>query len=233
MKIRIHLIQKYSNHLLFLSLLFNLTNSFAFSQDEKLWLGVNAKQTLSQHWATFIFSQIRLKNQPHPLQVGLLEGGVGYHFVKSQSFWVGYRWSGHNPYNGFYQVNRLFQQFIYEINPAPSDQIVLRSRLEEIKHGNSSQISVKLRQRVAWQIKKELVVNVRPFLYDEFFFQLHNTQYTSNKLINENRIFIGFNFYSSKKVWWEIGYINQYQLKTPQDNQNIMSHVVSFTYNFS
>jgi hypothetical protein len=173
-----------------------------------------------------------LKNQSHPWQVGLLEGGVGYHFVKSQSFWMGYRWAGHNPHNVFYQENRLFQQFIDEISLTTSDLIVLRTRLEEIKHGNSSQISVRLRQRLALQMERELIVNIRPFLYDEIFFQLHNTQYTTNKLFSENRIFIGFNLYISNKSWWEIGYINQFQMKTPQDTQDIMSHIASFTYNF-
>lgn len=163
----------------------------------------------------------------------MLEGGLGHHFVKTQSLWIGYRWAGHNPYNGFYQENRLFQQFISEMTLTTSDQIISRTRLEEIEHGNSSQISIRLRQRLALQMERELISNVKPFLYDEIFFQLHNTQYTSNKLISENRIFIGFNLFTSHKNWWEIGYINQYEMKTSQDKQNTMSHIASFTYNFS
>ena len=226
--------KKYVNFLLFSTLLLiNSVSCFALSQDEKLWLGVNSKQTLTEHWATLIFSQMRLKNQSHPWQVGLLEGGVGYYFIKSQSLWLGYRWSGHNPYNGFYQENRLFQQFIDEISLTTSDLIFLRTRLEEIERGNSSQISIRLRQRLALQMERELIVNVRPFLYDEIFFQLHNTLYTTNKLVSENRIFIGFNLYISHNAWWEIGYINQFQMQTPQDSQNIMNHIASFTYNFA
>lgn len=225
--------RRYLNHCLFI-LLISSSNCFALSQNEKLWLGINSKQTLNEHWTTFIFTQMRAINKSHPWQAGLVEGGIGYHYVKNQSFWVGYRWTGHHPYNGFYQENRFFQQFISEMNLTPSDQIVSRTRLEEIEHGNSSQISIRLRQRLALEMERTFICNtIRPFLYDELFFQLHDTQYTPNKLISENRIFIGVNLYTSHTTWWEIGYINQFQMKTPQDSQYAMSHIASFTYNLS
>jgi hypothetical protein len=223
----------YLNYFLFLFLLIYSINSFSLSQDEKLWAGFNAKQTLNDYLTTFIFTQIRAVNKAHPWQVGLLEGGMGYHFLNNKSFWIGYQWAGHDPYNGFYQVNRLFQQFISNTNLASSHKIISRTRLEEIKHGNSSRISVRLRQRLMFQMKKELISNINPLLYDEIFFQLHNTPYTTNNFISENRVFIGFNLNISDRNWLEIGYINQYRLKTPKNNQNTMSHIASFTYNIS
>jgi hypothetical protein len=46
--------KKNLNHFLFLFVLLNWINCFALSQDEKLWVGVNSKQALTEHWATFI-----------------------------------------------------------------------------------------------------------------------------------------------------------------------------------
>ena len=185
-----NLMKKYLEFIFFILLFFSL-NCFAFTQNEKLWLGANWKQTLTDHWSTYIFSQLRFINESHPWQMGLLEGGIGYHFIKNQSFWIGYRWSGHNPYNGFYQENRLFQQSINELHLVPSD-IVFRTRLEEVERENSRQISIRLRQRLSLIINHELKPHVKPFLYEEIFFQLHPTDYTTNKLISENRIFVGF-----------------------------------------
>lgn len=215
----------------FLILLFLVLNCFALTQNEKLWLGVNSQQILTNRWSTYIFSQLRFIDESHSWQTGLIEGGVGYHFVKDQSFWIGYRWSGHHPYDGFYQENRLFQQSIKEINLVSSD-FIYRARLEEAERGNSRQISIIFRQKFSLAIHHELKPNVRPLLYDEIFFQLHPTDYTTNKLISENRMFIGLNWYISSKTGYEIGYINQFQIKTPSNKQNVMSHIISLTYNF-
>ncbi len=226
--------KKHVNRILFLFLSIIECNCFALSQDEKVWLGINAKQTLTENWSTYIFSQMRFKSQSELWQVGLIEGAIGYHFIKNQSFWVGYRWSGINPFDGFYEENRFFQQFINALNIETSHQLVLRSRLEEIRRGNDSQISVRLRERLSLQIENASPSNnLKPYFYDEIFFQLHATVYTTENLFDQNRIFIGFNLFTSNKTWWEIGYLNQFQMKTPGESQNKMSHIVSFTYNLS
>jgi|GEM_PF-4990842 len=218
----------------FVCLLFISINCFATNQNEKLWLGVNALQPLSNNkkWLYFIFSQLRFINKSHPWQVGLVEGGIGYRLTDQGTLWAGYRWSGHHPNNGFFQENRLFQQWIAHRNVTSSHRVISRVRLEETERGDSSQISIRLRQRVALELKRDYL-SVFPFLYDEVFFQLKNTDYTSNKFVNENRVFIGFNLYTSHKTWWEIGYINQYEMRRPQQTQNSMSHIVSLVYNIS
>lgn len=222
--------------IIFIAIIFFIANNcFAMAQDERLWFAINSQQTLSNNkkWLSFIFSQLRFINQAHPWQMVLLEGGMGYRLQDAETIWLGYRWTGRNPYNGFIQENRLFQQFIQQKNLTNVDKIIFRTRLEEIEHGNSSQIAIRLRERVALELMREYFLKLFPFLYDEIFMQLKSTNYTSNKFVNENRLFLGFNLYASEQTWWEIGYINQFQLRTPQAAQNTMSHIASFTYNFS
>ncbi len=221
---------------IFLFIIFFISpDCFALTQDEKLWFAINSQQTLSENkkWLSFIYSQFRLVNKSHPWQAGLLEGGVGYRFIDNGTVWLGYRWTGHNPYDGFYQENRLFQQLIQQKELTNSDRIISRTRLEETQRSNSSEISLRLRQRVAFELMRATFSKIFPLIYDEIFFQLKNTHYTPNKLISENRIFVGCNIYVRDKKWWEIGYINQFQMRTPERHQNTLNHIVSFTYNFS
>ena len=157
---------------------------------------------------------------------------MGYRLIDDDSVWLGYRWTGHNPYNNFYQENRLFEQLIHQKKFAYNDRFIARTRLEEIQRSNSNQISLRLRQRMAVELRR-YSSKFFPFLYDEVFFQLNNTSYTSNNFVSENRLFIGGNFITSRNTWWEIGYINQFQMHTPQASQNIMSHIISVTYNLA
>jgi hypothetical protein len=212
-------------------------NVFALTQYEKLWLGVNGLHSLSQDkkWVSFIFTQLRLIDLSHPVQTGLLEGGIGYYFWKQDTIWMGYRYMGQNPYNNYYTENRLFQQIINVRRPEflPVTYTTLRTRVEEIQRTDQPQIAVRLRERIAFETKQILFQKARPFIYDEFFVPLNHTNYTAHTVISENRIFLGVNWYRTKQSWWEIGYINQYQVNTPLQKQNQMSHILSITYNYS
>lgn len=220
---------------LLMALLFIVSmNCHAFAQDEKLWLALNAQQKWGpdERLLSLIYSRFQFIDKSHPWQATLIEGGVGYEFVPEQSIWMGYRWTANNPNNGFYQENRLFQQWLWQNKLSELHRILLRSRLEEIERGDQTGIDVRLRERIALQILKPLFKHVFPFFYEEIFLQMNNTGYTSNKFVSQNRIFIGFNMYESKKTWWEIGYINQFLFSTPLNSQNTMSHIMSVTYNF-
>lgn len=214
--------------------LFISSKSWSLEQNGKLWLAVNSQQTLTNNhkWLSFIYSQFRFINKSHPWQSTLIEGGLGYH-AEERSYWVGYRWTAHQPNNGFYQENRLFQQIIWQRSILNSSHIIYRTRLEEIELTNQSQVALRLRQRVALEIDKAIYNKIFPFLYDEIFCQLNNTSYTPSRFIGENRLFIGINFYQDKTHWWEMGYINQYQMQTSLRRNNLMNHVISITYNFS
>jgi hypothetical protein len=222
------------NYLLFLFIfIFTLsTRCFALDQEVKQWIGFNAQQKYDNSaWRTLIFSQLRFTDQSHPLKVFLLEGGLGYQPNLHHSGWLGYRWSARNPYNDFSQENQLFQQYIY-INNYISHNIIFRTRLEEITRSNDGQIALRLRQRFATELHYYIGRNTLPFIYDELFFQLNHPNYMPHTFLGENRLFLGVNLRHSQLAWWEIGYINQYQVRTPQQSQNIMSHVISVNYNF-
>ncbi len=209
-------------------------NCLAWIENEKLWLAVNSAHVLSddKRWLSFIYSRLEFISQDHPWQAALLEGGVGYKLPTETSFWFGYRWIGNNPYNDFFTENRLFQQIIWEKKLNKPKRMIFRSRLEEIQRVNQGQISARFRQRIALEWENLSYFNkIFPFIYEEIFLQLNKTNYTSQNVLDQNRIFLGFNFRFSKNAWWEIGYINQIIMHTPINNQNQMNHIVSLTYN--
>lgn len=221
------------NILLLCLVLFSVSKSWALEEYSKEWMGLNVQHTLPRNnkWHSFLFSQLRLVNQSKPWQAALVEVGLGYQLTDEKNIWFGYRWTGRNPYNGFYEENRLFQQLINQ-KRRKIFLFNLRTRLEEITQGNSNQVGLKLRQRLSIESNIPLWKDNFFYSYDEVFFRLNRTNFMSQTIFGENRLFLGVNIRNSKKDWWEVGYINQYQIRTPQQTQNSMSHIISATYNF-
>lgn len=216
-----------------LFLLFFSTRSIALEEREKLWLGIS-KQASFPHgspWLYSILSQLRFINESHAWQTLLFEGGLGRTF-SGKRVWLGYRWSGHDPNNQFYQENLLFQQFNFPIKANELIYFASRSRLEEIVRGNQNQVALRFRKKISLEINSLFMKKANPYVYNEFFFRLNKTRYTASNVLTENRLFLGFNVYLSNTHYLEIGYINQYQYKTPLSTQNQMNHILSLIYNF-
>jgi hypothetical protein len=220
--------------ILIILLIFSSNIAFALQHDEKLWLALNLQSELSQDKKVlgFVFTQLRTINRSHPVQAGLIEGALGYRIIGNDTIWIGYRWTGIDPYNRFFQENRLFQQHLAIFKPHPLYQFILRTRLEEIQRTNQSQIYIRGRERLALEIRKKcLFDDLFPFFSDEVFVNVNRVNYVANQFFDENRLFIGFNLYTGHRSWWEIGYINEYEIRAPNQTQNQMSHILSVTYN--
>lgn len=228
------LFKKFQLSLIVFSIFCLTQNSFAVEQNGKQWLGIYTQHAFSRDPQTlyYVFSQLRFIDQQHSWQSMLLEGGLGHRLSDHSDMWLGYRWTGRNPYNDFFQENRLIQQMISR-KKMNLYRFSFRSRLEEITHTNSGQIALRLRERLSIEINHPIFNNTSlPYFYDEMFFELNRTNYQPQNFIGENRLFIGFNYYITPKTWWEFGYINQFQVKNPQQTQNQMSHILSLLYNF-
>ena len=212
----------------------SLQTAYALEQHEKICAGVSVEQPFSEDkkWYYLLYTQTRLINESHPWQATLFEGGIGYLLIPRHRVWLGYRWSAHNPNNGFYQENRLWQQYVFLKEDDEIRRIALRTRLEELELTNQSQILYRVRERLSYESISLFFGALNPFLYDEAFFLLNTTNYSSNKFFSQNRLFLGFNWYLPSKNFWEIGYINQYEFNPQQNNQNQMNHILSFNYNF-
>lgn len=197
----------------------------------ELWLAGDTQNQINEKWLYGLYSQLRVVNQSHPLEDIILEARIGYQITDNKSAWLGYRWTGHDPNNGFYQDNRLFQQIIWQINQNSNQKLASRTRLEEIKRSNQSQMSYRARERISIALLESNLKTINPYFYDEVFFQLNRTNYSAQQLFSENRLFVGMNVKTTRNAYWEIGYINQYKVRT-ETSQNQVNHILSITYNY-
>lgn len=222
--------------LLICILLFYAAKVLAFRNDAQLWTGFNAQQKwgADKKWLTFVYAQLRLINRSHSLHRGLIEGGLGYRLRPDKSVWIGYRGTANDIGNNFYKESGLFQHLIWKLQSQANLNLFSRTRLEEFYRFSENQMYYRLRQRIRFQFARLNFMNtVQPVFYEEVFMQLNKTNFTSHSFVSANRVFLGFNLFTSSKNWWQIGYINQYNMATPQDKNNEMNHILMVVYNIA
>lgn len=209
--------------------------SFALEQNEKYWLAFGTQEPFSNSptWTYNLYGQLRFINDTHAFQLIIGEYWIGYRINPSYQLGSGVRWSGNNPDNDFFQVVRVFEQLIWKAKQTSDNKITLRTRLEALGQTNSNQIALRIREKITVEFLKAYFNSINPLFYDEVYIPIIHTNYTPHNFFGENRIFIGINWLQTKTKTWEIGYINQYQSKRPNDPTQQMSHILSVTYNFS
>src|SRR3990167_1959391 len=209
-------------------LLIPISHAFALVQNDGLWASFLVQRPIAEtsKWHYLFYSSMRFLDEDHPWKTAILEGGAGYTLVPDRAIWVGYRWVGENPNYGFSQSNILFQQFVCGWTDASSNHGHVRSRLEEISPNHESHLSYRLRERFFLRVPTSYFGGFEPTFFDEVFFQLNKTDYTSHQLVSQNRLFLGFYYYLTPGSFWEVGYINQYLFSTPQRREGHMNHIL-------
>lgn len=212
----------------------NMASAHAVQHSERFWTGFNAQTTLDiqKKWLGSFFSQARfIKEQTHPFELVFAETCLGYQLQEDNSLWLGYRLTKHFNNKPIFYENRGIQQWIANYK-GHFAQFTFRSRLEERYRSNRKQLALFLRERISLEFPFEIGCRINPFLYNELFFMLNKTTYTPRKFIGQNRLFVGFNFYTQKTAWWEIGYLMQYQTNTPRNRHYHLNHILSINYNY-
>lgn len=217
--------------ILLISLAF-MSQAQAIEQNKKLWVSATLQKPLSSdtHWQYRLYSQLRMIDKSHPWQSIFLDGSLGYAFSPDSSLWIGYNWFGNNPGNRFFQTNRLFEQWVLR-SPLQRSVLITRNRLEQSVRSTDQKVLWRLRERVTLLLPRAISHHISPLIYEEGFFQLNRTRYTSTKTFSENRAFLGFQWQYKPHFFWEIGYINQYLFHGSSDSQNQMNHILSVDYN--
>lgn len=228
---------KIIKNLVLFSLICFAPNALTLQQLNKLWLGINVQRAINQKyeaeskWLFLYVSQIRFTKQTQPFQTAFMETGLGYQIKESDSLWMGYRFTKHVNSRARIHDDRLIQQWLSNRKPC-FVEYGFRTRFEEVYRSDQKQLAIRFRERIALEFPVQLCNKINPLLFNEVFLTLNKTNYTSRKLIAENRLFLGFNYYIEKASWWEIGYILQYRSNTPLNRNRQLNHVLSINYNF-
>jgi Protein of unknown function (DUF2490) len=207
---------------------------FAFSahgetiEDGRLWLTVNAVGKLPvEHWHWYAELQPRWRHEGSELDQLIIRPAIYYALNDHSSIWMGYAHVVTHPAGrSAFEENRLWQQYLYNFSPIKSVSIQSRTRFEQRWLENSDDTGYKLRQLVRLTTPSNLHPNLTWVVYDEYFVNLNNTDYSAKKGFDQNRAFIGGNWALSQHAKLEIGYLNQYVNGIKANAEN---HVLSTT----
>ncbi len=123
---------------------------------------------------------------------------------------------------------RLWQGLVWRPGLV-SDNLSLRTRLEQRKALDHSQISNRFRQRAKLDLR--LSTHTRLVLFDEVFFNINRVPWIITHTFDQNRAFIGIEKKLTQKMRVRLGYLNQriFAAQTLQVNALDMM----FFYNFN
>ena len=206
------------------------TPSNSLIQHEGIWPTFNKQGNLNDKWAYLLHHQARFLNESHAVKTVLLEDSIGYSLNKDQRVWFGYFFSGNNFGNHSFNEQRIWEQFYWKVKTNDS-HYGFRTRLEQIEFSNRAQNLIMFRQMFAKEFLTRYQGTINPLIFDEVFVRLNHPDYATQRAFSQNRVFLGFNVYANKNSTWRIGYLNQYETKTPH-TQPVMNHILVIAYTF-
>ena len=191
-----------------------------------LWSSIKFNGTLKNPNLLYIF-QIhgRFRVKKPIFKQAIFRAGFGYAINKHFSLWLGYDYipSIDPEDTAINREQRFWQQLKIEINQNRKVSFISRTRLEQRDNLQASGISLRLRQRFTLRFTHTINHEITPTIYDEIFFNLTHPAWASKDSIDQNRLFLGFSFPTSKHTSLEIGYINQIRVRDPN---NIMDNIL-------
>jgi hypothetical protein len=154
--------------------------------------------------------------------------GIGRVLNDRQEIWLGY--DAVSTFDSDDEANleqRLWQELSWRIFANGKHTWRSRTRLEERKDEHSSVIALRLRQRLTVYFKQRLFWQATPVVYDEIFLNLNQPDWITNKLVDQNRLFLGVKIPIGKNKSLQVGYLNQFKFR---DSQDYMNHILSISF---
>jgi hypothetical protein len=192
----------------------------------KSWNGVTVYGSLTEDKCIkyFLESQLRfVDDHVNKFETVYLEGGVGRQVLQNLVLWFGFRWDTFNDYTGGIGNDTvLWQQFSWDIYKTDYIKIVDRTRVEEIMYHSHNNVFVLFNQRVAIEIPIDQANKYYIAFYESIYLQINHPEWVTNKLLNQNRAFVGLKYRVGQHDSIYFGYINQYQFNEPDVNNNIV-----------
>lgn len=207
-------------------LLFFLTSTHALIEETKQWSDFNIQGPFSKDspWLYWAAIQNRLIDHVDYFDDLNMQGGIGYSVLNNLSFWQGYQWFSNNQMSDLGQENRLWQMMVYTPINNPQLRVISRSRMEERRLESSGQWGFRFRERVNVVLPQKIFHRYSPEIYDEILIKLNQPDWiSSNNTFDQNRFFVGIQFPTSRISYLELGYINQYLIREPE---NIMANII-------
>lgn len=84
------------------------------------------------------------------------------------------------------------------------------------------------RQTVRFAMPTQIISGLSAVLYDEYFVNMNDASWGVHRGFDQNRAFVGVNYFFNQHVNMDIGYLNQY---VNRPNVDVENHVLAITIN--
>ena len=177
-------------------------------------------------WRWWLDVHERFRKDAEDLDTVFLRPAVGRSLFRDVVLWFGYAYF-HNEPDGRspFREQRLWQQLTFTV-PNPVARLAGRTRLEQRFFEGDGETGWRLRQ--FFKTTVPLGADRGPFvsLWDELFYDLHDTDFGQRRGLRQNRAFVGLGWHlgGARRTTLEVGYLNQW---IDRPNVDGLNHVLS------
>lgn len=205
-------------------LMFLNSSAYAVQEQFQTWSGVSLYNNITNDWLYNFTTQSRTIPTENKINQVLYIPTVGYQLVpKSFIFWFGFTYTSTNVDEDAIiagSEQRPWQRLDWNLVSSSHVRLLLGNRIEERKEDNFSSWAYRWRERATLSFPNTVSATVTPTLYDEAFFNLNQPVWVAQTTFEQNRFYGGFNFSLSNHINFDLGYLNQYQFRDPENQMN-------------
>lgn len=168
--------------------------------------------------------QIRLLDRSDKYDQTLLNAGLGTFIAPQWQIWLGQTYVNYSTSNTIAEdvenvvqnEYRIWEQVLWRRPFA--DGLASRTRLEQRRVFQSSEWSLRIRERGYWSVPLNQTVNF--VLSDEFFLNIKSAPWVATSFFDQNRLFVGIFYKITPNSGINITYMSQYINRNPQEFNN-------------
>lgn len=206
----------------------------AAEENANLWTKFDVDGYLSrqQHLKYWLDAQLRFISKHNQFESAQFEALLGYGYSPEIDFWLGYRRTQNPLRTQAPERNTVWEEVDWLFINCDNMKWIWRTRFEQERPTDNVVWLLRLRQRLKVIFPNLYKKNMVPAIWNEFFFNLKETPYTTHYFYSQNRLFLGFDVTITNTQKLEIGYLNQLLFNSEAHRPNQMNHIFYVDYDF-
>ncbi len=184
----------------------------------------------SHQWFYSLESTIRFVDEREKFDYASLDPGVGKEIFSGLSLWCGVEIQQENNGKNLLQTLIIpWEAIIWNMYSSPLINVKNRLRVEERKKFSHSNLAVRVRERIKFEIPIMGSEHYYCDLYNEIIFNAVSTGWDGDKLVNQNRASVSLRYQYHENTALSLGYLFSYKFRDTNEASNVI--VLRFEYN--
>jgi hypothetical protein len=212
---------------IFLSSLFSITSAKASDQDTQFWssFAINGPVSDDSELLVWFDGHARFSDDASRLGVSIIRPAVGMRYSENTTLWLGYARVTSHPGDDV-EEDRIWQQALYKLPGVFGGSFSGRTRIEQ-RDRDGGGTGHRVRQFLRWSKPIENS-DLSYVVANELFVGVNDTDWGQKSGLDQNRLFLGFNYQIDDNNRVEFGYINNEINRVGPDNQT--NHIAGVTW---